>query len=62
MEFGSFDWNNSDIDWNNSQILEFETDYRKHRFIESVFVNNFPNTMNERKSISLPSLYFKLEK
>ena len=54
MEFGSFDWNNSDIDWNNSQILEFETDYRKRRFIESVFVNNVPNTMNERKSISLP--------
>ena len=51
-----------DIDWNNSQILEFETDYRKRRFIESFFINNIPNTMNDRKSISLPSLYFKLEK
>ena len=29
-----------DIDWNNGQILEFETDYRKRRFIESFFVNN----------------------
>ena len=50
-----------DIDWNNSQILEFQTDYRKRRFIESFFINNVPNTMNDRKSISLPSLYFKLE-
>ena len=50
------------IDWNNSQILELETDYRKRRFIESFFIKNIPNTMNDRKSISLPSLYFKLKK
>ena len=49
------------IDWNNSQILEFETNYRKRRFIESFFINNVPNTINDRKSISLLSLYFKLE-
>ena len=46
-----------DIDWNKSQILEFETDYRKRRFIESFFVNNVPNTMNDRKPILLPSMY-----
>ena len=51
-----------DIEWNHSQILEFETDYRKRRFIESFFSNTVPNTMNDRKSISMPSLYFKLEK
>ena len=39
-----------DIDWNNSQILKFETDYRKRRFIESFFINNVPNTMNDRKN------------
>ena len=50
------------IGWNNNQILEFETDYRKRRFIESFFINNVPNTMNDGKSISLPSMYFKLEK
>ena len=50
-----------DIDWNNSQILKFETDYRKRRFIESFFSNNVPNTMNDRKSISLPCTYFKLK-
>ena len=50
-----------DIDWNNSQNLEFETDYRKRRFVESFFINNVPNTTNDRKSISLSSLYFKLE-
>ena len=38
----------------NSQILEFETDYRKRQFIESFFINNVPNTMNDRESISLP--------
>ena len=36
----------------NSQIVEFETDYRKRQFIESFFINNAPNTMNDRKSIS----------
>ena len=51
-----------DIDWNNSQILKFETDYRKRRVIESFFINNVPNTMNDRKSISLPCTYFKLKK
>ena len=51
-----------DIDWNNGKILEFETDYRKRRFIESFFISNVPNTMNDRKSISLPSTYFKLKK
>ena len=39
---------------NNSQILEFETDYRKRQFIESFFINDVPNTMNDRESISLP--------
>ena len=51
-----------DIDWNNTQILEFETDYKKRRFIESFFINNFPNTINDRKSISLPSMFFELKK
>ena len=51
-----------DIGLNNSQILEFKTDYRKRRFIESCFINNVPNRMNDRKSISLPSMYFKLKK
>ena len=50
-----------DIDWNNSQILEFETDYRKRRFIESFFIKNVPNTMNDINLFHCHLVYFKLE-
>ena len=34
-------------DWTNAKILDFELDFTKRRFIESYFINQIPNTMND---------------
>ena len=37
------------MEWTNAKILDFELDFTKCRFIESRFINQIPNTMNDSK-------------
>ena len=38
------------MDWTNAKILDFELDFTKRRFIESYFINQIPNTMNDKQN------------
>ena len=42
-----FDNENSMV-WANAKILDFELDFVKRRFIESYFINQIPNTINDK--------------
>ena len=50
-----------ELDWQNSKILDFETDYRKRRFIESFFIKQKPNVMNDKKTVFLSPIYNKFK-
>ena len=39
--------------WTKAKILDFEVNFTKSRFIESYFINQIPNTMNDK----FPSIY-----
>ena len=39
------------IDWKNYDILQIETDYYKHKFIESFYINSLSNVLIDKKSI-----------
>ena len=45
------------VDWTNAKILNFELDFTKRRFIESYFINQIPNTMNDKQNDKSPSIY-----
>ena len=45
------------MDWTNAKILDFELDFTKRRFIESYFINQIPNTMNDKQNDKFPSIY-----
>ena len=45
------------LDWTNAKILDFELDFTKRRFIESYFINQIPNTMNDKQNDKFPSIY-----
>ena len=45
------------MDWTNAKILDFELDFTKSRFIESYFINQIPNTINDKQNIKFPSIY-----
>ena len=46
------------INWKNYKILQIETDYHKHKFIESFYINLLStNVLNDKKSICFPSIY-----
>ena len=49
--------NEHSMDWTNAKILDFELDFTKHRFIESYFINQIPNTMNDKQNDKFPSIY-----
>ena len=40
------------MDWTNAKILDFELDFTKRRFI-----NQIPNTMNDKQNDKFPSIY-----
>ena len=46
-----------ELDWENSKVLTFETNNRKRRFIESFYINQKHNSMNDKKSIFMPAIY-----
>ena len=45
------------MDWTNAKILDSELDFTKSRFIESYFINQIPNTMNDKQIDTFPSIY-----
>ena len=45
------------MNWTNAKILDFELDCSKRRFIESYFVNQISNTMNDKQNDKFPSIY-----
>ena len=49
--------NELSMDWANAKILDFELDFAKRRFIESYFINQIPNTMNDKQNDKFRSIY-----
>ena len=49
--------NEHSMDWTNAKILDFKLDFTKRRFIESYFINQIPNAMNDEQNDKFPSLY-----
>ena len=49
--------NEHSMDWTNVKILDFELDFTKRRFIESYFINQIANTMNDKQNDKFPSIY-----
>jgi len=45
------------MNWSETQIVAFENDFRKRRFIESFFINSTPNVINEKSSDLFPNIY-----
>jgi len=45
------------MNWSKIQIVAFENDFRKRRFIESFFINSTPNVINEKSSDLFPKIY-----
>ena len=37
------------MNWSKTQIVAFENNFRKRRFIESFFINSKPNVINEKR-------------
>ena len=49
--------NEHSMDWTNAKILDFELDFTKRRFIESYFMNQIPNTMNDKQNDKFTCIY-----
>jgi len=45
------------MNWSKTQIVAFENDFRKRRFIESFFINSTPNVINKKSSDLFPNIY-----
>ena len=45
------------MDWTNAKILDFELDFTKRRFIESYFINEIPNTMNDEQNDKFRNIF-----
>ena len=52
--------NEHSMDWTKAKIPDFELEFTKRRFIESYFVNQIPNTMNDKQNDKFPSIYLGL--
>ena len=49
------------IDFDNSSILAFESDFFKHRFLESFFINNKITTVNDKENCFYNEIYNELK-
>ena len=49
--------NEHSMDWANAKILDFELDFAKRRFIKSYFINQIPNTMNDKQNDKFLRIY-----
>ena len=41
----------------NAKVLDFKLDFSKRRFIESYFINQIPNAVNDKQNDKFPSIY-----
>ena len=48
------------VNWDHSKILTFEIDYTKRRFLESFFIHNFENAINDKENCFYSEIYDKL--
>ena len=48
------------VDWDYSKILTFETDFTKRRFLESFFIHNSENAINDKENCFYSELYDNL--
>ena len=49
--------NERSMDWTNAENLDFKLDFTKRRFLESYFISQIPNTMNDKQNDKFPSIY-----
>ena len=45
------------VDWDHSKILTFEIDFTKRRFLESFFIHNSENSINDRENCFYSEIY-----
>ena len=48
------------VDWDHSKILTFETDFTKLRFLESFFIHNSENAINDKENCFYSEIYDNL--
>ena len=48
------------VDWDHSKILTFETDFTKRRFLESFFIHNSENSINDKENSFYSEIYDNL--
>ena len=48
------------VDWDHSKILTFETDFTKRRFLESFFIHNSENSINDKENCFYSEIYDNL--
>ena len=51
---------NHRVDWDHSKILTFETDFTKRRFLESFFIYNSENAINDEENCFYSEIYDNL--
>ena len=52
--------NDNRVDWDHSKILTFETDFTKRRFLESFFIHNSENAINDNENCFYSEIYDNL--
>ena len=48
------------VDWDHSKILTFEIDFTKRRFLESFFIHNSENSINDKENCFYSEIYDNL--
>ena len=48
------------VDWDHGKILTFETDFTKRRFLESLFIYNSENVINDKENCFYSEIYDNL--
>ena len=50
------------IDFGNFEILNYNIDYDKRKFLESLYVNNTKNSINDKDQNVFPKIYSNIKK
>ena len=49
------------INFGNFEILNYNSDYYKRKFLESLYINNTKNSMNDKNWNSFPKIYSNIK-
>ena len=49
------------IDFGNSEILDYNIDYEKRKFLESLYINNTKNSINDKDRNVFPKIYSNIK-